>query len=181
MAPYGDETLDVTKLVGLTDQDFRAPDLIGTVEGWRAWVVQAEAPAFGVAPRLESATYNYYWAPRQKARAHCEKCGADVPGESCSCGFYSAKTLEHLRTMGYHTYDPAYGSICVVGRLANWGKVIEGTQGWRAEYAYPVTLYVPFEGWRLAKPLAKAYGCDVELLNLLDRSKKPGDGKAVQA
>ena len=168
------------KLVGLSDEDFRAPDLIGTVEGWRAWNVNPTPPPFGNPPKLFSATWDYYWSPRIKARADCHKRGGQdhVPGEGCTCGFYSAKTLTHLRSMGYHVYDE--GSMTVVGRLANWGKVIEGNQGWRSEFAYPVKLYVPFEGWRLAKPLSKAYGVPVELLNLLDPTKQPGQGRVIE-
>lgn len=172
--------VDPAKLVGLLDGDFRAPDVIGTVEGWRAWGVLLEPPPFGNAPRLESVTHNYYWAPRVKARADCSKCGKDVPGEHCTCGFYSAKTLEHLREMGYSKYDSNSGLVCVVGQLANWGKVIEGTQGWRAEFAYPAVIYVPFEAWRLARPIQRAYGVEVKLLNLLDPTAKPGEARELR-
>jgi hypothetical protein len=51
--------------------------------------------------------------------------------------------------------------------------VIEGSQGWRAEYAYPTALYVPFETFSVAKPLQEAYGVPVKLLNLLDPDAKP--------
>jgi hypothetical protein len=178
MSGYGmpdhEQQVDPRKLVGLIDHDFRAPDMIGTVEGWRAWHVLREPPPFGNAPKLESASWAFYWTPRVKARAECERC-TDVPGETHSCGFYSAKTLDHLREMGYQRYDEEGERVCVVGRLANWGKVIEGTQGWRAEYAYPAMLYVPFEAWKLAMPLSRAYGVPVRLLNLLDPTKQPDD------
>lgn len=180
----GDPVVDPRKIAGLRDAGFTAPDVIGTVEGWRAWRVLREPPPYGTAPRLESASYNYYWAPRVKARAECSSCAdADptspthVPGAHCTCGFYSAKSLDHLRSMGYHSYDPESGMVCVVGQLANWGKVIEGSQGWRAEFAYPAVVYVPFEAWRLAKPLAKAYGVPVKLLNLLDPGARPGEAR----
>lgn len=163
------------KLTGLGDEKFKAPDLIGTVEGWRAWRLSLEVPPFGNCPKLYSASFGYYWAPRQRARAECHIDTTHVPGETCSCGFYAAKTLGHLRTMGYHSYVEGSGHITCVGRLAMWGKVIEGTQGWRGEYAYPVTLYLPFEGWRLGKPLREGYGVPVRLLNLLDHSKFPTD------
>lgn len=169
--------VDPTKLTGLNDDEFKAPDLVGTVEGWRAWRVDREPPAYGTAPKLHSATFSYYWAPRVLARAECEKCGPDIPGETCTCGFYSAKSLDHLRSMGYHAYDAESGHICVVGQLACWGKVIEGSQGWRAEKAYPVRLFVPFEGWRLGPALKKAYGVPVAMLNLLDPTKMPPEVK----
>jgi hypothetical protein len=31
----------------------------------------------------------------------------------------------------------------VVGRVALWGEVCEGTRGWRAAHAYPADLWVP--------------------------------------
>jgi hypothetical protein len=166
--------IDPAKLAALEDASFRAPEEVGVAEGWRVWQVKIELPAFGMPPKLESVTHNYYWAPRQKARAICERgCGSSVPGEHCTCGFYSAKTLEHLRSMHYPNYDLETGYVAIAGKMANWGKVIEGSQGWRSEYSYPMRLYVPFEAFRLAKPLEVAYGVNVTLLNILDKSKTP--------
>jgi hypothetical protein len=162
----------------LPEKDFRVPDIMGCVSGWRAWGVAKDPPDFGTPPKLRSVTYGaYYWAPKRIAEAHCERCGeADgpgVPGESCSCGFYSAKTLEHLLSMSYHMYDAdSSGCFHVVGQVANWGKVIEGTQGWRSQFSYPVKLYVPFEAWRLTKPLTKAYGIPCALKNTLRRESE---------
>lgn len=176
---------DPTKLK--MDPEFKPPDMIGTVEGWRVWNVSADPQHFGVGPKLYSVSHgDYYWTPRKASYATCpggffdEESGRpmckqstkdnpiEVPGEQCSCGFYSAKTLPHLQQMSYHNYDAERGSYAVLGQLANWGKVIEGTQGWRAQIAYPAVLYVPFEAARvLAKPLAESYGVPVKLLNLL--------------
>jgi len=166
--------------LGLTNHDFQAPDLVGVCEGWRAWNVERELPPFGMPPKLYSATYGYFWTPRKRARAECQKDSSHVPGEACTCGFYAAKDLGHLRQMGYSAYMENGPQVTIVGQLAMWGKVIEGTQGWRSEYAYPVKLFVPFEAWRLAKPVARAYGVPVELLNLLDPEAMPGDGKVVK-
>lgn len=160
---------------GLTNQDFQAPDLIGTVEGWRAWGVPVKLPRYGTSVKLYSVTYReYFWKPRQTMEAKCQgnplECikGGRVPGESCSCGFYSAKTLHHLMSMNYHLYDAEEkGYFHVVGQVANWGKVIEGTQGWRAQKSYPVKLFLPFEASHLAKPLADSYGVPVSLKNIL--------------
>jgi hypothetical protein len=73
--------------------------------------------------------------------------------------------------------------VTIVGRLAMWGKVVEGSQGWRAEYAYPEMLYVPFEVARLiAMPAADTYGVPVTLLNVLDdnaKAGKPGSKRAL--
>jgi hypothetical protein len=151
------------------DPNFKAPDVIGTVMGWRAWGVPKELPEFGVAPKLYSVSHvRYFWAPRQAALADCRTCGDDVPGEHCTCGFYSAKTYEHLTSMSYHLYDADHsGMFHVVGQVANWGKVCEASQGWRSAKSYPTQLFVPFEAWHLAKPLSKAYGVPVQLKNIL--------------
>lgn len=151
--------------------DVKMPDVVGVVEGWRTWKVAA--PAYGMPPKLYSVTHGgYYWLPRQRAQAECPKCeraGLTIPTQSCTCGFYTAATFEHLMSMPYHFYNSEAGDYwSVVGVVANWGKVIPGTQGWRSQFAYPARLYVPFEAARLiAKPLKDTYGVPVKLLNTL--------------
>lgn len=158
--------------VVIPEPDFQAPDLIGTVEGWRTWQLSADLPRFSITPRLYSVSHKgYFWKPRVAAQAECDRkspCAPhQVPGERCRCGFYSAKTLEHLREMCYIGQVSSAGYVPVVGQIACWGKVIEGTQGWRSSHAYPVRLYVPFEYWRFAKALSDGYGVDVKLMNTL--------------
>lgn len=156
----------------------QAPDFHETVEGWRAWGVPVTPPPFGVAPKLTSVTTMGsadrrtapVWEPRKAAEAVCPKNGShEPPHEPCSCGFYSAKSLDHLMSMTYHVYDAdGRGMFRVIGQVANWGKVIEGSKGWRAQFSYPVQLFVPFEAWRLVKPLSEAYGVPVRLQNILN-------------
>jgi|SRR4051812_4007729 hypothetical protein len=171
-----DLPFDPEKLSGLRDRNFKAPDLVGTVEGWRAWGVPASTARYA-RPLLYSVTYTeYFWEPRKLSQAQCKRCGDDVPGEKCRCGFYSAKTLPHLMRMTYHQYDAdRLGMFHVVGQVANWGKVIEGSQGWRAQKSYPVALYIPFEAHDLAVRLGDTYGVPVKLKNILS----PGRVKAI--
>jgi hypothetical protein len=157
---------------------FEIPDIEGTVEGWRAWVVAKQLPPYGTDPKMHSVVWNYTWYPMQVAEAECGTGGRhnhDGPAADarCSCGFYTAKTLKHLMEMGYHSYGDFDRDtyVKVVGRVANWGQVTEGTQGWRSQYSYPVMLFCPYEAAYLAKPLEKAFGCKVRLLNFL---KAPG-------
>jgi hypothetical protein len=174
MSDYDPKPFDPTKT---PDPEFQAPDIVGHVEGWRAWSVGTKLPPFGVPPKLYSVTHAaYYWTPRRAAQAECiccENSASGVPGEHCTCGFYSAKTLEHLLSMGYHFYDAdEMDRFQIVGKVANWGKVVEGTQGWRSQFSYPVALYVPFEAWKLAKALEASYGVPAKLLNVL---KQPSE------
>jgi hypothetical protein len=160
------------------------PDVLGTVKGWRAWGIKPELPADGI-PLLHSVTYGrYIWKPREVQTAKCRRHAAahatedppGVPGNHCSCGNYSAKDYDHLVSMQYHFYDAEnQGMFHVIGEVANWGKVVEGTQGWRAQHSYPVSLYVPFEAWPLALPLQTAYGVPVRLKNFLGRHATKGD------
>jgi hypothetical protein len=174
----------------LPDSEFSMPDFMEPMYGWRAWAVDAELPDFGLSPKLFSVSWGYYWTPRKKCGAECARpypCsspvkkrdldGEDVevvigvPGEHCSCGFYSAKTFEHLQSMGYHVYYENSRRFTVVGRVYNWGKVIECQTGWRSEFAYPAKLFVPIEASYLALPLKQAYAPreGVVLRNVLDQ------------
>lgn len=55
-----------------------------------------------------------------------------APDENCSCGVYALSTLEEL--LCHYPTD-------VVGEIYLWGKVVVGTSGYRAQYAYPKALY----------------------------------------
>lgn len=159
-----------------------APDSIEVEVGWRTWEVKIENPP-GVTPLMRSVTHReFHWTPREPMVAHCplstgrangvKRQGHDVPDEGCSCGLYTAKTYEHLMTMHYHTYDGEKdGYVNVVGEVKLWGKVIEGTQGWRSSHAYPKRIYIPYEYFgKLAKPLGDGYGVPVAPKNFLGRS-----------
>lgn len=147
--------------------DFGVPDDVGKITGWRAWGVDPNTPD-GEPVLLRSVRKHTIWPPRQEVVARCakrsargprSKPGHAVPDENCSCGLYAARTLEHLMSMPYHRYDAdRNGLFHVVGQVAMWGGYIEGTQGWRAEKAYPALLFVPYEAWRLAPRLAETYG-----------------------
>ena len=65
--------------------------------------------------------YGYVW----------EEVPHDPPHEGCSCGIYAVKTRAQVP-----------GGI-IYGKVKLWGKVVPGTKGIRAEYAYPSELHVP--------------------------------------
>jgi hypothetical protein len=155
------------------DKAFRAPDMVGHVEGWRVWRCDLKQH-YGLPPKLLSITDDTVWMPRRAFEAKCSRHCRDVPEETHSCGLYSALTLAHLMGMVYPKYDvdggysySKAGQVTVLGQVANWGKVIPGSKGWRSQFSYPVRLWVPYEAWKLAKPLADVYGVPVTLGNWL--------------
>jgi len=60
-----------------------------------------------------------------------------VPGDRCSCGFYAMKALETVM-------EPQLGDV-ILGRVELAGKVIECTDGYRAERAR-ITQLTPVAG-----------------------------------
>ena len=59
----------------------------------------------------------------------------ETPQMKCTCGVYAAKSLEHLRAMGYWRYG-------IYGEVNLWGIVVEHELGWRAQFAYPKALFL---------------------------------------
>jgi hypothetical protein len=127
------------------------PDYVEPIEAWRVWrvvmrdrrvVLQslfAGAIWEPAAPLVASCTEGQRsrWAPwRKKASDHA------VPDLDCRCGIYGVRSVAAARA--YLETPPL---LCrddrVIGRVALWGDVVEGTSGWRASHAYPVELYVP--------------------------------------
>lgn len=150
------------------------PDTIEPIRGWRAWSVPEDVPQlYGQPFQLRSAG-GFVWPSYAPAIAECGTC-AEIPGLKCRCGLYSANSLDHLFSMGYHNYGG--GIYSIVGELACWGRVVECPTGWRAEKAYPVKFYVPYEAWRYIKPLDHSYGVPIELKNIL-RGDRYGYRKA---
>jgi len=134
------------------------PDNAGYVTGWRVWCLKQ--PYF-----LSSVGAEFVWMPGRKSVAVCcrDLGGVDhrVPKKECECGIYAAKDIEFLvRNYQYTSH------IFAVGRVALWGKVIEHSRGYRAEYAYPldVTIVQEFSRSledRYMKSLHEMYQVDV--------------------
>lgn len=155
-----------------SDPGVMVPDFAEPMVGWRAWGVAGNLRP-GELPLLHSATYGAVWTPREPMVAVCKSNPDHVPGERCACGLYSAKTREHLQSMNYHRYGERRSrhEFCVMGEVNLWGKIVEGTQGWRAQCGYPKKLYLPFEAYKLRVPLMETYGCEVVLNNILKKER----------
>lgn len=140
------------------------PDKVGVEVGWRAWSV----PEIGDVLLHSLVQSGAVWQPRQPIAATCDRRGHDPPDGGCSCGIYAAKTLAHLQEMRYVAFGD---SVVVVGEVGLWGRVIAGTQGWRAQFAYPRCLLVPYAHWRFVRPLRAAYGIPIRLGNVFAKGE----------
>ncbi len=109
--------------------------------GFRAWRLTRS----GRGPRLAPTTPRAVWEPGRAPAATCSgshtRLYAELdpdgvphrsPDKFCTCGYHAASDPAALVRPG--------GPAAVVGQVALWGRVIEHTKGWRAEYAYPSRL-----------------------------------------
>ena len=90
-----------------------------------------------------------------------------IPGTGCSCGLYAAASRAQLVKLEYANPGSAgfEANPVLIGEVGFAGKVIDGSQGWRAEKGRIVRLYVPHICWRLVEPLERLYRVPVELDN----------------
>ena len=109
----------------------KIPDLISPIIGHRVWRWDAAG--------LRSLN-GKRWSPRQPVAATCGAGNAhdahDPPHFDCTCGVYAAKSREHLRQLGYEGRG-------IRGEVHLWGTVVEHEFGYRSEFAYPKTLFLP--------------------------------------
>jgi hypothetical protein len=136
--------------------------IVTAVEGYRIWYVPIERPW------LHSwAMCQHDWKPLQRVEAvclshlTCASCRFEDPThnveETCDAGVYAFKTkeqaqdeyLNYLEDMVSQTdlasmegiHVPDCRDRIAFGKVYLWGKVLEHTKGFRAQYAYPSALY----------------------------------------
>jgi hypothetical protein len=145
------------------------PDYISPVVGYRVWRWNAAG--------LKSLN-GEPWFPGRPLAAGCRAAargtivgrtravhGAHEPPHSdCTCGVYAAKNIEHLRQFGYERRG-------IHGEVYLWGTVVEHKLGWRAQFAYPKSLFlapdaIPFTLREIAARLKTliAFGVDIFIL-----------------
>lgn len=107
------------------------PDSATPIAGWRVWMV-----AEGVrGPELVSPVRPVPWAHREPTSASCLAGCEPCPTAECSCGLYATAVLAPLALA-------CRRGALVLGCTALWGRIVEHTDGWRAEHAYPLVLFV---------------------------------------
>jgi hypothetical protein len=129
------------------------PDTTDPIVGWRMWsLVQVETRLWSAGTwGLCSPFAPVEWRPRAPVRAMCFSC-AESPSLECSCGLYAfwagpfaedvPAVRNSARSFSPPFASPALVSRCVIGRVAGWGRVVQHTKGWRAGFAYPLSLTV---------------------------------------
>jgi hypothetical protein len=149
-----------------------APDAVEPLVGWRYWKVTSGGLA---SLNVDGG----YWPPGAPHEATCKGVPVPtlrgphvVPCEWCGCGIYAARDLETLKQLVYPFTDSLFRRRRIaVGEVALWGRVIEGERGYRAQYAYPKSLYLlprkQDDGWcRFSEvALARAYEVPVGRLS----------------
>ena len=97
--------------------------------GWKGWKVGIGKKAF-----LYSCN-GYLWIPGKPNLAGCRITPHlkfhQTPDEWCYCGIYATNNSPRV--------DQRIQGL-VAGKVALWGRVIEGESGYRASHAYPLTL-----------------------------------------
>jgi hypothetical protein len=140
----------------------QVPDAIEPAVGYRVWEVKGD--------RLYSVVHEQLWEPDKPFEAFCDNPEHEVPEPKCACGVYAALTFARLFEMGYTKttglFGAPYGQVTIAGQVNLWGGVIPGRLGWRAQFAYPRKLLIPYTLWKLAMPLKAAYGVPYQLYNL---------------
>jgi hypothetical protein len=122
------------------------PDYVSPIVAYRVW--RWDGPGLASLLRGES------WPTGHALTAQCNRVpglcvgsdnnGHQAPKESCTCGIYAARSLDQLREMRYAALAIC-GEAYLCGEVYLWGVVVELKLGWRAQFAYPKNLVVPFE------------------------------------
>jgi len=120
----------------------KIPDLISPIIGHRVWRLDANSlkslngepwsPGKALAAGCRAPSFGTALGRAEARDAH------DPPQFECTCGVYAARSPEHLRSMGCPRY-------AIEGEVYLWGTVVEHELGWRAQFAYPKSLFLPPE------------------------------------
>ena len=132
------------------------PDITTYIIGWRSWIVNSDR-LLGV--RYETCRLvnilPIIWLPREALHAKhheywvvlpsLDEISHTAPARSCTCGIYAMKTLEQFYTPEFTFAECIYRlwkiSHMDIGRVALWGRISEHENGYRAEFAYPLSLF----------------------------------------
>lgn len=140
---------------------YDVPDYPTAMVGWRWFsVVGPKYDPFlpprlkghrPVAFRLASLHKVVIWKPGEPMVAECRRDDfgegigghADPPVPGCTCGIYALKDRDDLLYRGLALVSPVSPIFYVLTQVAMWGRIIPGEKGYKAQYAYPLRIFVP--------------------------------------
>ena len=127
----------------------KSPDYVHTITAWRGWDIDNG--------RLAALGSDAIWRPKKAEQADCRNHNHPAPQMKCACGYWSFKKFEDM----VKVLEGYANNVRVVGTVEIWGRVIECSNGYRSEYAYPKELWLLEEG---LESLSWAYGVPVRKL-----------------
>jgi len=125
-----------------------APEYASPIVGWRMWSIAEEHGRH----RLCSPLFRVFWPPASELQAVCDarahvpwrrrRLDHPVPVARCGCGLHAMAAPGHLSA---YILPPASSQVVrrAVGRVSLWGRVLEGSSGWRAAAAFPAEIWLP--------------------------------------
>jgi hypothetical protein len=141
---------------------------IEPILGWRIWhVIPRRQGAL-----LASWSQSVDWPAGERMEAGCRgrlgfgwRHDHEAPHRGHLCGIYALRdrgeAVGMLRELEQGA--PWKPRPAAIGRVSLWGRVIENTGGWRAQFAYPYDLTLYRGNDRIARELRERYAVDVAL------------------
>ncbi len=142
------ETANSTLAIGPHLGAEEPPVVIGPIRAYRSWYMRWHA---GV-PTLQSLYRSTVWPYEGPLQAGCERhctwvsrawrslrgrtAAHACPRSPCGCGIYAVTRLDLEGDPAVYLAE----GIQVAGSVLLWGRVIQHTSGYRAEYARPLRL-----------------------------------------
>jgi len=124
-----------------------ATEYITAWRGWRVLLVGSKTVL------LQSANHETLWPPGEALSA------LSAPSQRGQAGIYGFRVDTTDLRVQKEARKHDYPNCTVWGTVALWGTCIEHARGYRAQYAYPLSLWAWDEP--LAARLARAYGCEI--------------------
>jgi hypothetical protein len=144
------------QLTGVADEPAPPPkpevkfevNLMEALVGWKGWGVSTKEGQKGL---LVTSGGACVWLPDEAMKAKCRNNPnhVGVVFENCTCGFYATDKKEGAK---------GYGQV--LGQVYGWDRYVRGSEGWRAEYAYPKMFLLKEDQVDLVDQL-RAYHCPI--------------------
>lgn len=153
------------------------PDAVGVVVAWRVWRMLYKD---GVTRLHSTVSGHPFWPVREALAAECIPIVGYSERNTCKHRHPSDDDIPHIQHYSEYTNSRAFNCGIwgmkhgnrppwdvdryehAIGRVALWGVIREHARGWRAQYAYPLDIFIlrPLDIAHHMRDL-KAYGVPV--------------------